>query len=194
MASLRLVLCWLAVVSLAWLAAGQHLVPMGLTVQLDDTYYFMSPFSAGTVAVSRPAALADVPAVHGFRPVTVVNEPGITRAALPRLLANWTAIDDVFSMGFARGVFLAGARDTSTVASPRRRAGRRYASRECRNGGRRQQRRPVGPLLPRDGLGCAACRLPAVLRLCRRLHPGTATEAPTAASRRCRHRCRRRRR
>ncbi|KAK0730219.1 glutamyl-tRNA amidotransferase [Lasiosphaeris hirsuta] len=107
-------------------AASAQLASNGLSVTLNDVYYFISPFSSGKVLV-KPTAFPTVPSVFGFKPVTVV-QGAVAEEALPSLFANWSKIDDVFQPAFAQAIFLAGsitcltkrgtaARDLSTILS-----------------------------------------------------------------------------
>jgi len=84
------------------------LAATGLTVTLNDIYYYVSPFSNGKVDVPC-GSLAAVPKVFGFKPVVVVNQGNIAQEDVSALFANWTTIDDVFQPAFADGVFLAGS-------------------------------------------------------------------------------------
>src|SRR5690349_7645572 len=80
----------------------------GLSVTLNDVYYYISPFSSGNVTVPATSLVA-VPSIFGcFKPVTVVNKGDITMTAVSELLSNWTAVDDVFQPAFAQTIFLAG--------------------------------------------------------------------------------------
>ncbi|KAJ6473807.1 amidase signature domain-containing protein [Mycena sanguinolenta] len=88
-----------------------QLVSTGLSVLFNDVYYYISPYSSGKLVIS-PTSLPNVPSVHGFKPVTVVQE-AVTLSEIPSLLSNWTAIDDVFRPVFAEAIFLAGAVDFS---------------------------------------------------------------------------------
>ncbi|KAK3393981.1 amidase signature domain-containing protein [Podospora didyma] len=84
-----------------------NLASGGLSVTLNDVYYYVSPFTSGKVAVS-PTSLKSVPAVFGFKPVTVI-QGGVAKADLPSLVAQWTSSDDVYQAAFAEAIFLAGS-------------------------------------------------------------------------------------
>jgi hypothetical protein len=90
-------------------SSSAQLVASGVSVTLNDVYYFVSPYSAGSLpASSTSLSLTKVPSVFGFQPVTVVQGP-VVRSDLSALFANWTAIDDVYQSAFSQAVFLAGA-------------------------------------------------------------------------------------
>lgn len=92
----------LTILSIATAVSAQF-ASTGLSVTLQDIHYFISPFSAGKVAVDKKA-LDKVPGIFGFKPVTVV--PDAKESDLTQLLSNWTSIDDVFQPAFAGVVFL----------------------------------------------------------------------------------------
>ncbi|KAK3934271.1 amidase signature enzyme [Diplogelasinospora grovesii] len=100
--------------ALAILAAASsssaQLVSTGLSVTFNDVYYFISPYSSGKLAV-LPKTLSSLPSVYGFKPVTVVGG-AFARSDLPELVANWTAMDDVFQPAFLQAVFLSGSDDS----------------------------------------------------------------------------------
>ncbi|KAK4236231.1 amidase signature enzyme [Achaetomium macrosporum] len=84
-----------------------RLTSHGLSVTLNDAYYYISPFS-GSVVV-HPNLLKDVPAVFGFKPVTVIQGE-VAQAGIQALLVKWDESDDVFQPAFARAIFLAGCK------------------------------------------------------------------------------------
>ncbi|EON98207.1 putative glutamyl-trna amidotransferase protein [Phaeoacremonium minimum UCRPA7] len=91
------------------------LVSTGLSVTLNDVYYYISPFAAGNLTVSA-SNLSKLPSIYGFRPVTVV-QGDVALSALPDLFSKWSTADDVFQAGFAEAVFLAGASGTCKTKS-----------------------------------------------------------------------------
>jgi hypothetical protein len=100
-----LALSFLAAVS----STSAQLVSTGLSVTLNDIYYFISPYASGHLPLTPSLSSLDkVPNVYGFKAVTVV-QGAVARSELPALFANWTAIDDVFQPAFSQAVFLAGA-------------------------------------------------------------------------------------
>lgn len=84
--------------------AAAQLVSTGLSVSLNDVYYFVSPFPSGKVDVSRES-LRSVPEVFGLKPVTVVRD-AVAWSDLAELFSNWTAIDDVYQAAFSEAIFL----------------------------------------------------------------------------------------
>jgi len=112
-----LVLSLLSLVARLSLVSAK-LAAIGLTVALEDTYYYISPFAAGEINVPA-SSLASVPKVFGFKPVTVVNQGNISQNQIPDLLANWTTVDDVFHPTFADAVFLAGSGISCKTKNPR---------------------------------------------------------------------------
>ncbi len=104
---------WVYLLAALSVVVSGQLVSTGLSVTLNGVHYFISPFPAGNLAV-RPATLSSVPAVHGFRPVAVVQEAPARCTLLPSLFANWTAEDDVFQAGFLGAVSLPGGLCSST--------------------------------------------------------------------------------
>ncbi|KAK0655616.1 amidase signature domain-containing protein [Cercophora newfieldiana] len=88
--------------------ASAKLAATGLTVTLNDVYYYISPFSSGKVDVPC-GSLSAVPKVFGFKPVAIVNQGDVAQEDVSDLFAKWATIDDVFQPAFADGVFLAGS-------------------------------------------------------------------------------------
>jgi hypothetical protein len=86
--------------------AISHLTSTGLTVTLNNVYYFISPFPRGKVDAPS-SLLAGVPTVVGFKPVTVIQEP-VAESDIRQLLLNWTVIDDVYQPSFSEAIFVAG--------------------------------------------------------------------------------------
>ncbi|KND89005.1 Amidase 1 [Tolypocladium ophioglossoides CBS 100239] len=95
---------------LAVTTSSSELVSTGLSVTLNDVYYYISPYSSGELDI-HPSDLSSVPSVHGIHPVTVVQD-AISESDLPDLLEDWDRIDDVFQTGFAQAIFLAGTPST----------------------------------------------------------------------------------
>lgn len=77
-----------SLITLWWLCAeGEaQLVSAGFSVTFNDVYYYVSPYSVGNVSVDL-TVLSTVSAVHGFYPVTVIQEDigvsGIQRRIRP---------------------------------------------------------------------------------------------------------------
>lgn len=82
-----------------------QLASTGLSVTLNNVYYFVSPFSSGKVDVPGNSLLK-IPQVLGFVPVTVVQDR-VAHSDLSKVLGNWTAIDDVYQPAFSEAIFLA---------------------------------------------------------------------------------------
>lgn len=95
--------------------ASAKLASTGLSVTLNDVYYFVSPFSSGKV--ETPRSLSKVPDVVGFKPVTVIQDR-VSQKEVSALLTNWTAIDDVFQPAFAEAIFLAESKGGHRPRSP----------------------------------------------------------------------------
>ena len=87
--------------------AFSQLTSTGLTVTLNDIYYFISPFPWGKVDAPS-SLLTGVPTVVGFKPVTVIQEP-VPESDIRQLLLNWTVIDDVYQPSFSEAIFLVGS-------------------------------------------------------------------------------------
>jgi hypothetical protein len=81
--------------------AQATLTSTGFTVTLSGVYYFVSPFVAGNASVDA-SALSTAESVHGFYPVTVMDEFTST-SEIPAIAKNYTAIDDVFQEAFLQG-------------------------------------------------------------------------------------------
>lgn len=77
----------------------------GLSVSLDNVYYYISPFSSAKVEIPQQA-FPSAPEVFGFKALTVVNQGNFSTSHLDDLFANWTAIDDVLTPSFAKAVLL----------------------------------------------------------------------------------------
>jgi hypothetical protein len=84
--------------------ASAQLASAGLTITLNNVHYFVSPFSSGKVNAPK-GSLSRVPGILGFKPVTVVQDR-VAQADISKLLANWTAIDDVYQQAFSEAIFL----------------------------------------------------------------------------------------
>lgn len=81
--------------------AQATLTSTGFTVTLNGVYYFVSPFVAGNTSIDA-SALSTAESVHGFYPVTVMDEFTST-SEIPAIVKNYTAIDDVFQEAFLQG-------------------------------------------------------------------------------------------
>jgi hypothetical protein len=91
-------------------ALGQ-LTSTGFSVTLSDIQYFVSPYAAGNVTVDV-STLASASAIHGFYPVTVIQQE-VAAQDLAAVVENFTATDDVFQKAFMQAVFLPNAVATS---------------------------------------------------------------------------------
>ncbi|KAB5546957.1 amidase signature domain-containing protein [Coniochaeta sp. 2T2.1] len=102
-------LCSLALSLLAAAPSAAQLVSTGLSVTLDNVNYFISPYTAGKLPdASASVVLTKVPSVMGFQPVSVIQQ-AVAKSDISALLANWTALDDVYTSAFSQAIFLAGA-------------------------------------------------------------------------------------
>ncbi|KAH6630754.1 amidase signature domain-containing protein [Chaetomium sp. MPI-SDFR-AT-0129] len=99
MASARLGLLFLVAAS----TVLAQLASTGLTVTLNDVYYFISPYPSATLHVPK-ASLDKVSDVFGFKPVTVIQDR-VSRADISALLTNWTSLDDVYQPAFSEAIF-----------------------------------------------------------------------------------------
>lgn len=108
MALKQLLLPLIAYLFCAWTgpASGQ-LTSTGFSVTLNDVDYYVSPYPAGNVTVDV-SALASTLSVHGFHPVTVVQQD-VTVHELAAVVENFTATDDVFQPAFLQAVFMPNA-------------------------------------------------------------------------------------
>ncbi|KEY65841.1 hypothetical protein S7711_05847 [Stachybotrys chartarum IBT 7711] len=86
-------------------SAAAQLVSTGASVQLNDVYYFISPYSQGRVQ-DGSIDIASLPQAFGFSPVTVVAED-VETSEIAALVGNWTTQDDVWQPAFLSAVFLA---------------------------------------------------------------------------------------
>jgi len=89
------------------LGISAELVATGFSVKLDNVHYYISPFALAKAHPPCPG-FASAPTVLGFQPVTVIHK-NISMINLADLFSNWTQLDDVFTLAFTRGVFLAGS-------------------------------------------------------------------------------------
>lgn len=75
----------------------------GLSVSFgDDLYYYISPFPAGNISLDA-STLATAEAVHGFYPVTVIQQ-AIDVDAIDAIVSNFTGTDDVYAEMFSKTV------------------------------------------------------------------------------------------
>lgn len=100
---------WAALASLAtlsWLSLGgkAHLISTGFSVTFNDVYYYISPYAVGNVSV-EPTVLSTASAVHGFYPVTVIQED-IGVNGISSVVENFKSLDDVFQEAFLQGRFI----------------------------------------------------------------------------------------
>lgn len=77
------------------------LTSTGFTVNLNSIYYFVSPYVAGNTSVNV-SALSTAESVHGFYPVTVMDE-STTISEILAVVKNYTLVDDVFQEAFLQG-------------------------------------------------------------------------------------------
>ncbi|ETN45177.1 uncharacterized protein HMPREF1541_10054 [Cyphellophora europaea CBS 101466] len=84
----------------------------GFSVTLGDVHYFVSPYVAGNISVAAES-LSSVESVHGFYPVTVIQQ-GVSAEEIPTVLSNFSQIDDVYSEAFSETVLFPEA-ETSQV-------------------------------------------------------------------------------
>ncbi|XHF98076.1 hypothetical protein AWENTII_001646 [Aspergillus wentii] len=102
----------------AWLlglisSASAQLVSTGFSVTLNEIDYLISPYPSGNITVSS-TSLSNIPSVHGFYPVTVLQEP-IHSTNLTSLFSTWIARDDVFTDAFTGAVFTHNAHTNPTT-------------------------------------------------------------------------------
>lgn len=94
-------LCILLSILLSTDSVRATLTSTGFTVSFNSIYYFVSPYVAGNTSVDV-SALSTAESVHGFYPVTVMNE-STTISDIPAIVKNFTAVDDVFQEAFLQG-------------------------------------------------------------------------------------------
>lgn len=75
------------------------LVSTGSTLIFNDIYYFVSPYSVGTISLP---SLSNAVSIAGLMPITVISEP-VTATSFSALISNYTSTDDVFQLGFLQG-------------------------------------------------------------------------------------------
>jgi len=92
----------ITVLCLSLCVKAQLLTSTGLTVSLNGTDYFISPYSVGNISVDA-TALSSSLSIYGFYPVTVVQQD-ISAADLPAVVQNFTAKDDIFQELFLQGM------------------------------------------------------------------------------------------
>ena len=71
-----------------------QLISTGFSVTFNDVYYYVSPYAVGNVSLD-PTVLSTASAVHGFYPVTVIQED-IGVSGISSVVENFTSTDDVF--------------------------------------------------------------------------------------------------
>lgn len=87
--------------------ASAKLASTGLSVNFNDVDYYISPFSSGKLDVSKKTLCnLKAPSVLGFKPITVVNQEGVSEKDLTGLLSTWAQTDDVYQDAFADAVFV----------------------------------------------------------------------------------------
>lgn len=96
--------------------ASAQLVGTGLSVDLNDIPYYISPFKAGKI--NTTSSLTESVAsnsIYGFTPVTVVQDI-VAASELPALFSNYSATDDVFQDAFIN-VVLSPSSSTSSMSN-----------------------------------------------------------------------------
>jgi hypothetical protein len=68
----------------------------------DDFYYYISPYPAGNISVDTEA-LSAAESLHGFYPVTVIQQT-VDVDSIPSVLASFSQSDDVYSDLFSRSI------------------------------------------------------------------------------------------
>ncbi|KAK3069276.1 hypothetical protein LTR53_012512 [Teratosphaeriaceae sp. CCFEE 6253] len=79
--------------------------PTGQTVQLDDISYYLPATPAHTLSPWGPLH-KKAQSSGGLIPLTVITTSGPGYSDLSSVLANWTAMDDVYSAGFSGSVYI----------------------------------------------------------------------------------------
>lgn len=97
-----------AIVGLASAAVSAQVVSTGASVKLNETQYFVSPFSQGK-ACNDAIDAKGRQSFFGLIPVTVVAH---VEDDLHGLFRNWTVEDDVWQPGFLEAILLAGYNST----------------------------------------------------------------------------------
>jgi hypothetical protein len=110
-----------SLVTLSWLLVGgkAQLISTGFSVTFNDVYYYISPYAVGNVSV-EPTVLSTASAVHGFYPVTVIQED-IGVNGISSVVKNFTSSDDVFQEAFLQGKFISllhSAQNRTLLCSP----------------------------------------------------------------------------
>lgn len=85
--------------------ATPNLVSTGLTVQLNDVSYFISPHAHGKASI-QPRLLQSCTSIYGFVPVSVVKNE-VSPTELPRVVSSWATMDDVFQPAFLQAILMA---------------------------------------------------------------------------------------
>lgn len=84
--------------------ATSNLVSTGLTVQLNDVSYYVSPHAHGNVSI-QPQLLQNTSSLYGFVPVSVLTT-NVSPAELPGMFSSWATMDDVFQPAFLQAILL----------------------------------------------------------------------------------------
>lgn len=85
--------------------AASNLISTGLTVQLNDVSYYISPHTHGNISI-QPQLLQNASSLYGFVPVSVLTSI-VSPTELPGMFSAWAAMDDVFQPAFLQAIVLA---------------------------------------------------------------------------------------
>lgn len=77
----------------------------GLTVQLNDLSYYVSPHAHGRVSI-QTQLLQNCSSLHGLVPVAVLTS-NVSPTELPGIISSWATTDDVFQPAFLQAILLA---------------------------------------------------------------------------------------
>jgi hypothetical protein len=84
-----------------------QLASTGFSISFNDIHYFVSPYSSGNISVDE-SVLSSTEDVHGFYPVTVVQQ-AIAASDLDATVQNFIQSDDVYSELFSTAIIYPGA-------------------------------------------------------------------------------------
>lgn len=88
-----------------------NLLSTGLTVQLNDVSYYVSPHAQGNVSI-QPQLLQNASSLYGFVPISVLTS-NVSPTELHGIFSSWATTDDVFQPAFLQAILLIGTTWTS---------------------------------------------------------------------------------
>lgn len=86
----------------------------GLSVNLDGASLFIPPFFTGSLLLNASIP-SDIPLVHGFTPITVIQESTLRARNISSITDGWAIHDDVFNSAFLHSMALPRVTDVIPV-------------------------------------------------------------------------------